>query len=736
MKLKIWELSYKILILSGFILFFFHYSPYSPLLFIPFFLFLVSVLSKKRRVKGTYKLFIPYSSGIFIFVMKMFYWDKFDFSRRVGNLLLISFVFFLYLVIKEKDTIRRSVKFFNERSLGSRIMILIFSSQIIFIAASSIIVLKGVELVGDEPHYLAISQSIAKDGDLNVFNQYARNEYRDFINYRLTHHSKVGKGFKKWYSFHLPGLSFTLAPFFFFKLSNPILYLTVRIFLGFFGSALGVLIYLISLKLWKNKKLSLFVFSVFLFTTPVFFYSIHIFAELQVLLLLMLSLWFALFKENIVRKDFFISGFFLGLTVFWGMKYLIFIVIFSFLFIFSRIRKRDFKGGFAFALFPFLFFILFFLYLYFAYGNFSPMSVYTGIMTESQKVEYLEGMKSIKIRNRIETLFDYFFDQRDGLIPYNPFYLFFFPGLIIAFKKFRYYFPHLMISSASFVYLLYHGYSTVRPGYCPQARYLLPVVWTLMLFSVIFYLETKNKTFKKIFIFIPLYPFFITLFQIFNPFTLYQSTTHNYLDRSGLLFQKLGNIYFDLSKGVPSFVKVDGNFKYIPNIIFIMLTIIFILLSLKKSEYFRIKYISTFLFILMFTLFSLFPRVPLYNPVKVKPGVGLPFLFHGNRFPKTDAVGKFVLFLPGGSDKSVTLSTIKEVEKIKLRFYGNEDSGTVKVVNFNKIDKEVKIIAKMEKEISLTSPDYKRKKGRFYYTINFTSCYCLKRGISIGFILK
>ncbi len=728
------KLILTIFTLFGFFIYLFHYPLWSPLIFIPFIVFLISLASKKSREKGSVKHLFPYISGLLIFPMKLFWWDKVDFSGRVGNLLLITFVFFIYSFIKKNRVLERGYALFTRRSMRSRLVILFLLSQLIFITASGIIVLKGVELVGDEPHYLAISQSIAKDGDLNVFNQYARDEYREFIDYRLTHHSKVGKGFKKWYSFHLPGLSFTLAPFFLLKISTPFLYFLVRVFLGLFGSMLGILVYLLTLKIWNREKLSFFIYFVFMFTAPVFFYSFHIFAELQALLLLLSSLWFALFKSRRRKRDILFAGFLLGMTVFWGMKYLIFISIFIFLFFIKKTREKDIGSAFLFAAFPSVFLALFFIYLYSAYGNFSPMSVYTGVLSDAQRAEYNQGMQSITVQNRIETLFDYFFDQRDGLILYNPFYIFFFPGLILAFRKIRKYAPHILISAASFVYLLYHGYSTVRPGYCPQARYLLPVAWTLMLFSIIYYIESRNRVFRKIFILIPFVSFFTVLYQIFNPFTLYQSTTHNYLDRSGLLFQKLGNIYFDFSSILPSFIKVDGNFKYVPNLIFLIFFVLFIIFSLWKSDFKKTIPLGPFLFIILFSLFSLFPRVTLFNPIKFRTNEGVPFLIHGNQYPRSDISDSYVLVSKSSSTKAVTLSTIKPLKKIDLHLSGHTNEGTIEIINFARPLQEIGVRKGENKVVTLEDLRYIKKGGRIFYTLNFKFCYCLEGGINIRII--
>ncbi len=734
MKFSRSELFLTSLTFSGFIIFFLNYPFWSPLLFIPFMAFCNSVLSTKRRKLRSVKYYFPFISGLLIFVMKLFYWDHPDLRTRVGNLLLITIFFSIYSIFKKNRIIEKLVRSLNGNSLRTRLVILFLLSQMIFILASAVIVLKGVELVGDEPHYLAISQSISKDGDLNVFNQYARDEYREFINYRLTHHSKVGKGFKKWYSFHLPGLSFTLAPFFLLKIPIPLLYFLVRIYLGLFAALLGVVVYLLTLKIWKREKLSLFIFFSFMFTAPVFFYSFHIFAELQVLLLILSSIWFSLFKDNIRRKDLLYAGLFLGMTVFWGMKYIIFISLFSLFFFIKKFREKDLKSGLTFVVFPAAFMLLFLVYLYFAYGSLSPMSVYTGVLTEAQKVEYSEGMKSIKIQNRIETLFDYFFDQRDGLILYSPIYLFFFPGLILALKNFRKYYPHLVISIASFVYLLYHGYSTVRPGYCPQARYLLPVIWTLMLFVIIYYIESNNKIFKKLYIFIPFYSGFIILYQIFNPFTLYQSTTHNYLDRSGLIFQKLGNIHIDIPSMLPSFVKVDGNFSHLPNLIFLFMLIIFIYFSLRNTELKKAIGLQYIAFIFLFVIFSLFPRVALFNPVKVRTERGVSFLIHGNQYPKSDILSEYVIQNKDSSSRAITFSTIKKFKKIDLDLFGHSQNGTIELTNFNRAPEEISIRNGMQKTVTIADLRYKKRGVRYFYTLNFSFCYCLNRGINIRIV--
>ena len=71
-------------------------------------------------------------------------------TNRVGNLLLIVLFFSIYLSFKNNNVVEKVIGFFNKKSLRTRLVILFLLSQVIFIAASTVIVLKGVELVGDE----------------------------------------------------------------------------------------------------------------------------------------------------------------------------------------------------------------------------------------------------------------------------------------------------------------------------------------------------------------------------------------------------------------------------------------------------------------------------------------------------------------------------------------------------------------------------------------------------------
>ena len=67
---------------------------------------------------------------------------------------------------------------------------------------------------GDEPHYLAATQSLLHDGDLRVANNYAKGEYLDYFPGRLEPHFLKRATSGEIYSIHAPGVSVVVLPAF------------------------------------------------------------------------------------------------------------------------------------------------------------------------------------------------------------------------------------------------------------------------------------------------------------------------------------------------------------------------------------------------------------------------------------------------------------------------------------------------------------------------------------------
>jgi hypothetical protein len=73
---------------------------------------------------------------------------------------------------------------------------------------------RGVIPGGDEPHYLAATQSILKDFDLKVANNYASGDYLEYFPGRLEPHFLKRSTSGEIYSIHAPGVSIVVLPAF------------------------------------------------------------------------------------------------------------------------------------------------------------------------------------------------------------------------------------------------------------------------------------------------------------------------------------------------------------------------------------------------------------------------------------------------------------------------------------------------------------------------------------------
>jgi len=269
---------------------------------------------------------------------------------------------------------------------------------------------------------------------------------------------------------------------------------------------------------------------------------------------------------------------------------------------------------------------------------------------------------------RLEAFLDYFLDQRDGLLLYAPLYSLALAGFIRLCTMYRRYKKLFWIILPALVYIGSYAFLTHRGGYCPQARPLMPVSWALMLLVLFLFRHSNLRWLKRTLAGGMLgYGVFITIFQLFNPYTLYQATTRDVQFRSGLLFQRLGNGMFDFSSILPSFIKTDGNFTWIPNLVFIFLlmTLTWFALTRRPSKNFRFPkgiWIACWILLLV-----LFPRISLYNPILIDREDILPHRLHGSSLYPRKAENRYFRV---GEEKRfpILMSPMVRPETLAVRF--------------------------------------------------------------------
>ncbi len=712
------SLAVDALILAGLAVFFIFLGP-GPLRLVPALLALALILPRLLRRPGVLcrRCLLPFAAGLLALLMRRFYWDGIDFSLRLRSLLLLAAVFSLAILARERRWPQRSLRRFNSLALKKRLLAIFIVAELLFVLAAAMLTRRGVALVGDEPHYLAISQSLARDGDLNVFNQYFREGFKEFLNVeRLAAHGTWGKGYKRIYSYHLPGLSLTVAPFFFLKLSPPLLYFLLRAWLGLFGALLAVLVYLFGLRLGLGRSHALFATLAFTLTAPVFFFSVHIFPEVQAMLLLLGALYLLFFKAEGKGLHALWAGLLLGSTIFWGVKYALFIYPITLGFCAYWLWHKRYRQALLLLVFPLLFQALFFYYLYAAYGSFSPNAVYYGMLNPEQSQAFYDTLlRKIPLQARWETLLDYFFDQRDGLLLYNPFYFLAFPGWLLALRNFKRYRLHLLVSLPAWLFVLNHAFSTIRAGYCPQGRYLAPITWALLLFALVYYRESRNRFFRRAFLVLPLYALFVTAYQVAQPLTLYQPTTHDSLVRQGLLFQQWSSSRINLPDALPSFIKID-NQGYWPNIIFLAIFLLLLFLALVPWRGKRRAGLPWLLFLCLFSLCCLFPRPDLTDPQRIPGPRGLPCQVHIQPQPEADTAGAAWDF-KGPHRSRMLIETLVPLKEIEMTVQNRSATLALDLnaVLFDSPAARRRLPAGGRDHLRWLQPAYRRIRARYYY---------------------
>ncbi len=668
---------------------------------------------------------LPFCWGLVLPLMRQFHWDGVDWQTRINWLLAALALVYWLRYARSARLLSRGLRLFGNLSLAKRLLTVFLLSYASFLAAIIVFELKGVKLGGDEPHYLVIAQSLARDGDLNVANQYFEGQYRAYLDIdALGIHGHQGKkGIQEIYSMHLPGVAFSFVPLLWLIPSGDIVVPAIRLLLGAYASLLFMLIYLCLWRLTGERRFPLLVTLIMAWSTPMFFHSMHIYPEVQVALLTLGALYFRFLSPlRDESRAFLLSGLLLGLLPFFGVKYALLLYLYGIGIGYALLRKRLWLNALLFALGPLAMQGLFFLYLYHAYGNFSPASVYFNSLQKSQFLSVL--FDDITLKMRVEAFLNYFLDQRDGLLLYAPLYLFALAGFFTLIRRVRRDWKLLWIILPPLAYIGSYAAQTHRGGFCPQARPLAPVIWMLMLLVLYWYRHSRQRWMKRILLpGLVGYGFFITVLQLFNPLTLYQPTTSDVLFRPGLLFQRMSNGLLDLPGLLPSFIKTEGNFSWLPNIVFILLLLMLTTLALLRRRS-RSPLVLPRAWILPWVLiFVLFPRIPIYNPVLIVRADIVPHRLYGASHYPRQAENRY--FRIGAQERfPILMAPLFPVESLHVRLRNmGSDAVSIKLWNFDTAVFEQELPAETERIVAI--PEYTH---RSWQGMNLIQLYLASRG--------
>jgi hypothetical protein len=409
-------------------------------------------------------IFNPYSLMIFSPLLLLKYSSITDFRIRVLCFILLIYVF--------NAAYKKSVREIRFSLLKAKPVTVWFTAFVLFALVSVVVYMRGIRLSGDEPHYIMITQSLVEDGDFDLKNNFEEKTYYKYLPIDLRFHGGDYNG--KYRSFHLPGVSFLLIPFYWLfsvlglgKLIPPGLYfrLAASVINAFF--ALGL--FLVLKRKFPDKDITRF-WLLFLIIFPLIFHSIHLYPELPTAALLIFTYFFTFFN----KKNYLLAGLLLSFIPWFHVKYIPPLLVLAVGILYHLFKpfkpfrpfEREKIARLAqFVIFPVISFVLLVIYSKTLYGSYNPMDIFPK-----------ESYWGVSWLLRLKVFLAYFLDQRDGLLFYGPvFFLFFF-----SFKeKFqdKYLLLGIMVS-----YVFFHAFTTVRGAYAPAGRTLLFVSWIFIIF--------------------------------------------------------------------------------------------------------------------------------------------------------------------------------------------------------------------------------------------------------------
>jgi len=627
--------------------------------------------------------------------LHLYYLDKEDFQIRLFSLGGLPFLGLVLLLLVRGSfnldiwpRLRKIANSFTHFSQGQKILILFLTTFLIYNLVALVLVEKGLSFSGDEPYYLLNAHSLLHDGDINLANNYAHQDYFHFYsreenpNFRLGVYARQGKkGPNYLYPINLFGVSILILPQYWLShfLQGKWLVFILKSSLSIWAALLSLQLYLLLLETWRKEKIALTIWGLSSLSAPIVFYAVHIYPEIPIA-------FFCTFLYRHLRLGNFASrsrlllyGFLLGLFPWFGLKYNIIFWAFFLLFLYQLYQHRQKLSWFSWTTFSFLplaSMIGFYLFVYSLYGSFSPFSVYEGVLTPEKFRALKTALLDYPLRMRIDSFLDYFLDQRDGLFLYAPFYFFSLLGLVEAWRHQRRELFRLLFISLPF--LLNYAFFTHRQGYSPQGRVLTPLIWIGCLLTGYFLAYNRRKNYFSLFWLLGGFSLILTLILLLHPRFLYQPTTHEFTLRAGDLFVYLSNIKIFLPSYLPSFIKVN-NLSYWPNYFWLAGLTIFVLLAFvnlprffspRKGLPLSFSLCVTGLFLAGSTLlFALYPQPALYpsREFHFSNQSSLGFYFYSLQ---QDVVAKkeaeFYLHAP--RKYTFLFASRKKLEKLRLRF--------------------------------------------------------------------
>jgi hypothetical protein len=682
--------------------------PLFPLVFLAFMAFLLLswwlIAKIERRFfladSGTllwenFYAYLPFGFSLLSPFLLSFYLTSDDLKIRLNLLLAFMAAGFVLIKFSQwygrgrlKEFWEKNLSRFVGLSLKKKLTVLFLTAFLVYHLCALSFVSKGLAYSGDEPYYLMTTHSLYQDGDINLAKNYTDFDYFHFYpkdlypHLRLRAYARIGKkGPDYVWPISQPGVSVLMLPYYWLsqQFQGRTLIYIIKISLSIWAVLLGLQIYLFAREFWKNEGVSLLLWFLYSFSAPILFYAIHLYPEVPIALFSLYIFRKVLSEKKIPLVLLVFLGFLLSLFPWFGLKYNMImwpmlIVSVYFLLKNHRIKMKVL----ALLIFPVLSTVLFAFYTKELYGTFYPMAIYEGVLTAERIQAFREMVMKIPVMLRIDSFFDYFLDQRDGLLLYSPVYFFLFLGGVEAIKRSKKELFALLFISLP--YLINYAFLSHRQGHSPQGRVLTNISWVAAILIGYFLVYNRKKFYAILFWIAALLGFAWVILLLQNPAFLFQPTTHQFTFRGGELFVYLSNLHLYLPAFLPSFIKVN-NLGYIPNYIWIAAVLFFIAGYAwkrknppEKLPLTRRPFLFPFFLVcalgIFFLGFVLFPRTTLLFPTNAAYSSGERISFYdlGRHVQmKQEEPGRFTITK---DDHSLDLhfTSWRKIENLRIEF--------------------------------------------------------------------
>lgn len=312
---------------------------------------------------------------------------------------------------------------------------------------------------GDEPHYLLMAQSLARSGDLDLRDDFAREDYREYVPALAAPHYGAPRADGRPYPAHSPGLPLLLAPV--YALGGRAACLALMALLA---AALGVQIHALALQAGATPAAALWAWAAASLGAPLAFYALHIYTEVPSALALALALRLLLGHGG--RRQA-IAAALCAMSLPWLHVKMLPVALLLGLWVLVRVRGAQRRWFLGVALLGALGFLA---YYYVIFGQASPLALYGGVP---------RGVQPAPLRATLGLLWDRSF----GLLPYAPVWVLSLAGLPIALvlvlrapasAQRRALALHLLALVAVLAPVL--AWRMWWGGQCPPARFLVPAL--------------------------------------------------------------------------------------------------------------------------------------------------------------------------------------------------------------------------------------------------------------------